>query len=109
MSVALLVAALAACNTSDVSRAIGAICDSNDECDQRCLLPSPEFPQGFCTISCDDHNDCSGGALCVDIDGGVCLFACEADVNCEFLGDDWMCRAIDARVGAQVNVCHGNS
>lgn len=109
MLAALVMALGAACNSSDVSRAVGAICDSNDECDERCLLPSPEYPDGFCTISCDSSSDCVGGALCVAIDGGVCLIECELDMDCDFLGDDWVCRMIDANTEGQVSVCHGNS
>jgi hypothetical protein len=109
VSVALVLATFAACNTSDVSRAVGAICESNDECKERCLLPGPDYPDGFCTISCDVHDDCVGGALCVDIDGGICLYECELDVDCEFLGDDWVCRMVDSNTEGQVSVCRGNS
>ena len=31
-------------------------------------------------------------ADCIDKEGGVCLFVCLDDIDCEFLRPDWICR-----------------
>jgi len=97
--------------SSDVSRELGAICEDRDECADRCLS-GQRFPDGLCSLSCDDDGDCPDGASCVDREGGVCLFSCDAPVDCEFLGDAWRCLAQPergAQAGAQVMVCIGRS
>lgn len=81
----------AGCPSAEVSRALGAKCDEKAECDERCMPPSELSPGGFCTLSCLDGGDCPAGSVCADVEGGVCLFACEVDRNCEFLGEDWEC------------------
>ena len=94
--------------SSDVSRELGARCDDSDECDDRCLR-GDRFPDGLCSRSCDDDGDCPSGAACVDLEGGVCLFACkDGQRSCEFLGPTWQCRAEAERggdAGAEVEVC----
>lgn len=103
------VALLAACQSSDVSREVGARCDKDTECDERCLVSSPGYPGGFCTIACDTRADCPGGSTCADREGGVCLFTCNGDRDCTFLGTGWRCDAADLRgAGIKVNVCRGN-
>jgi len=101
--------ALVACQSSDVSRRVGARCDQSSECDQRCLGPDVEFPGGFCTIACDHSSDCPTNASCVDDQGGACLFHCLADIDCAFLGDGWRCQVQDERNnnGVKVTVCLG--
>lgn len=106
--VAVLVAA-AGCQDSDVSREVGARCDNALECDQRCLIGSGTYPGGFCSISCDDRDDCPANTTCAERDGGVCLFECEADRNCTFLGAGWRCVEADLRGGGiKVMVCRGS-
>jgi hypothetical protein len=105
----LLAVAMAGCGvSSDVSLELGARCDTKDECAERCLAPSGDYPGGMCTVSCASDADCPDGAACVDEEGGVCLFACASAPNCEFLGDGWTCTAVDARGGGQVMACRGN-
>jgi hypothetical protein len=100
---------LAACQHSDVSREVGARCDTSDECDDRCLAPSPDYPDGFCTIACNDRGQCPSGTTCADHEGGVCLFECAADPDCAFLGTDWQCQSADLRGGGiKVMVCRGS-
>jgi hypothetical protein len=83
---------LVACGVqSDVSRSVGARCDVNDDCDGRCLLPSVDYPHGFCTLDCDDDSDCPGNAACVTTQGNVCLFRCDEQTDCEFIDEFWMC------------------
>jgi hypothetical protein len=104
----LLASALAGCGvSSDVSRTVGARCDAMDECDERCLPPSDDHPGGFCTVSCLDEGDCPAGTACVDEAGGVCLFACASDRQCEFLGPGWSCESRDHIAGGEVDVCRG--
>ncbi|RMH43640.1 MAG: hypothetical protein D6689_04650 [Deltaproteobacteria bacterium] len=106
-----LAAALAAgCGAdSDVSRTIGARCDRMDECDERCVVDAEDYPGGFCTVSCLSARDCPDGAACVDDDGGICLFTCAVDADCEFLGPTWRCAERDARpeTAGKVKVCRG--
>lgn len=105
-----LVGLLAAgCQSSDVSRELGARCDTSDECDDRCLPPAGEYPGGFCTVVCNDSGDCPSDSACADRDGGVCLFTCTADAQCAFLGDGWTCKDEDERGVAdkKVMVCRG--
>ena len=102
----ILVLAVAACSSSsNVGRDVGARCDSSDECDDRCLPPA-DFPGGFCTLSCEQDEQCPGGTYCVDVEGGVCLFDCNENVDCEFLGADYQCRTEAPRTGGEnVEVC----
>src|SRR5262249_45855470 len=92
-SVLLVLAIAPACQSSDVSRSVGARCDQSSECDERCLGPSGSFPGGFCTVSCDHSSDCEGNEACIDSDGGACVFRCVTDTDCTFLGD-YMCKAL---------------
>jgi hypothetical protein len=103
------VALAAGCVSSDVSREIGARCDDSDQCDDRCLSGG-QYPDGLCTVTCDDGDDCPGGSACADLEGGVCLYACDDDAACEFLGDGWRCRVEvehGAAVDQEVTVCVG--
>jgi hypothetical protein len=105
-----LLAALGSCGVdSPVSRQLGARCDSLDDCDDRCLSGFG-FPGGLCSKSCDRDADCPTGASCVELQGGVCLFACRDDLGCEFLGAGWSCQLEPergGRPGAEVLVCLG--
>jgi hypothetical protein len=103
-----IVGVLAGCQTSDVSRSVGARCDVMDECDQRCLTPSTAYPGGFCTLTCADRSGCPDGTTCVTREGGVCLFTCSAESDCEFLGENWHCVSLDLQGGGiQVKACAG--
>ena len=103
----MLFAAVACSVESDVSRSVGARCESHDNCDMTCLRDA-DFPGGFCTIGCDTDGDCPGGAVCVDRDQGVCLFACTAPDDCAFLGIEWVCKSVDARPTGEVSACIGD-
>ena len=105
---AMLAGALSACQQSDVSRQVGARCDTSDECDERCLTPGSDYPGGFCTIACNSRSDCPSNTTCADRDGGVCLFECSSDNDCTFLGTGWQCTSVDLRGGGiKVMVCRG--
>lgn len=102
------VAALVACQDSDVSREVGARCDDSGECDERCLTAAADYPGGFCTIACNDRSECPHATTCADREGGVCLFECTLDADCAFLGAGWQCGAADLRGGGiKVMVCRG--
>ncbi|HEX4423545.1 MAG TPA: hypothetical protein VH165_36800 [Kofleriaceae bacterium] len=101
-------AVLAGCESNAVSRAVGARCDTSDDCDERCLSSGADYPGGFCTVSCSDRTDCPSDTTCADVEGGVCLFTCDNDIDCTFLGDNWGCMAVDLHGGGiKVNVCRG--
>ncbi len=89
-AIALLLAVAACGGTNEVSRDVGARCDTNDECSGRCLTGG-DYPGGFCTVACDSDADCTGGSVCVDVEGGICLFPCGAAGDCAFLGAGWSC------------------
>ena len=104
-----MVGALVACQHSDVSRQVGARCDVADDCDERCLAPGIDYPDGFCTMSCSSRSDCPGGTTCADREGGVCLSECTQSSDCAFLGASWRCVAADLRGGGiKVMVCRGD-
>jgi len=102
-------ALLAACQSSDVSRELGARCDVQADCDDRCLTPSTDWPGGFCTVTCDDDADCPSDSACIDEgNGGICAFTCRDDRYCEFLGAGYTCKERDAHPdGMKVTVCRG--
>jgi hypothetical protein len=97
---------LAACQSEDVSRRIGARCDVTADCDQKCLVPGSDWPGGFCTVACTSDGDCGGGDRCIDEDGGVCVFGCTSTPDCGFLGSAYVCTEVDAQ-GAKVMACRG--
>jgi hypothetical protein len=99
---------VASCGEHDVTRMIGARCDDSDECDQRCLQSVEGYPGGFCTLVCDDDRDCPGDSACVDEEGGVCLFTCQREASCDFLGVGWTCAERDGRPEGKVMVCRGD-
>lgn len=105
-----MIVASACSPDSNVSRELGAICDSNDECADRCLGPSVDWPDGFCTLDCDTDDDCGASdAVCIDEGGGgACAFTCADDRQCSFLGG-YVCKERDAHeAGApKVMVCRG--
>jgi hypothetical protein len=109
MRIVLITLALVACNSSDVSRQVGARCDQAAECDERCLGPSLDWPGGFCSITCDTDDDCPSDAACIDESGGgVCAFACLTDPACAFLGEGYVCKERDAHgLAKKVTVCRG--
>ena len=108
MRFAIVAIVLAGCQSSDVSRELGARCDTRNDCDDRCLLPSADWPDGFCTIACETDLECPELAACLEEEGGVCAFLCTADPGCTFLGAGYTCKERDARGGAGKRmVCRG--
>jgi hypothetical protein len=107
--IVLALISLAACGGSDVDREVGARCESVDDCDDRCLNPSPAYPDGFCTLDCGDNGDCPSDTDCVDREGGVCLFICFDNGDCNFLGPGWTCHEERLREdpGVRTSICRG--
>ncbi|MDB4959351.1 MAG: hypothetical protein JWO36_6920 [Myxococcales bacterium] len=105
----LLLLALAGCQSSDVSRAIGARCDLNAECDEKCLVDS-HWPGGFCTLICDTNQKCGDHGVCIqEQGGGLCAFSCGSDPDCAFLGTGYMCQMVDGHTGGvKVMACRAN-
>jgi hypothetical protein len=100
----------AACGSDPgVSREIGARCDTATECDDRCLVPSADFPDGFCTLDCQSSDECPSATSCADRESGICLFDCNFTSDCLFLGPTWECKELDVRndVMRKVKVCVG--
>ncbi|MBL4636563.1 MAG: hypothetical protein JKY56_22115 [Kofleriaceae bacterium] len=109
LSVALAVLFLLfGCSSSAVSRELGAQCNDNSDCDDRCVSGA-DYPDGLCTVSCGSDRECPGGARCIDKEGGICLFSCTDTADCEFLGQGWKCKSKDLRSDDQmeVMVCFG--
>lgn len=108
--IAIIAAMLFACQgDTAVTREVGARCDLSSECDERCLTPSATYPDGFCSISCNSRDECPDTTTCADRDGGVCLFECDENTDCNFLGVGWRCEAAPLRGGTTtVMVCRGN-
>ncbi len=60
---------------------VGGACERNNDCDEECLTGG-DFPEGTCSVSCRDDNECPSGTNCVDKEGGVCLLTCERPSDC---------------------------
>ncbi len=101
---------LASCGSSNVSRSVGARCDTDSECEDRCQS-GDDYPGGFCTVGCDVEGDCPSRSSCVDRDSGICLFDCDLEDTggCDFLGVGWRCEAVAAiGGGGEVSACVGD-
>jgi hypothetical protein len=108
MRFVLVIGLMAACQSSDVSRDVGARCDTNADCNQKCEVPSANWPDGFCTLLCDTDANCPENTVCIDEDGGICAFTCAADPDCTFLGA-YSCKQRDSHGGGvKVNACRGD-
>lgn len=88
----------------DLDPVIGATCIDDRDCVSRCARGS-DFPGGFCTLSCRDDRDCTSDTICADTHDGVCLFPCEAHVQCEFLGPAYFCRERRDYFDRRIFVC----
>lgn len=101
----LLVATLALMIVAGCGGDIGSECRQNADCSERCLTGS-EFPDGMCTVSCDDDYDCPGGTVCVEKRDGVCLLECERSRDCP---GGYECDDKDRRgSGGKADVCIGD-
>jgi hypothetical protein len=95
------------CGGSDApDDVVGATCRDDRDCVDLCE-GGGDFPGGFCTLRCSDDIDCTDDTLCADTHGGVCLYPCDRDSNCDFLGRDYGCRDKVDFNGLIVGVCMG--
>src|SRR6185295_2898717 len=107
-SYALLALLIGACGGDKVDREVGARCEVETDCVDRCLGPNGDYPEGFCSIDCVNNRDCPDDASCVDREGGVCLFNCGDNADCNFLGQGWFCENTKLReTDVKVGVCRG--
>ena len=96
------VAVASGCQSSDVSRELGAECTTNKDCDDVCATGTA-WPDGMCTQSCMVDADCPDDAACITEMGGICAFRCATDESCTFLGTGYACKTMD-----MVSVCRGD-
>lgn len=89
------------------TRTVGAMCVDELDCSSGSICRSgSRFPGNVCTVICNEEFDCRSGASCVDIEGGMCLFDCETDADCEREG--YTCQDVTARrIAGTVRVCIG--
>ena len=107
-AVLIAVSSLGACTgSSDVSRQLGARCETHDDCDDMCLA-APAYPDGFCSVNCNTSRTCPARSACVDIDQGICLFTCTEQTDCDFLGAGWQCSMTAALPEGEIGVCTGS-
>src|SRR5262245_14044524 len=84
---------LAGCNGSSV----GQTCEVSVECSPDAVCQTgARFPGGYCTIGCDTNEDCPGGSVCTEEEGGVCLLSCTSDGECRS-GEGYACVMVEAR------------
>ncbi len=101
---ALGLAGAGGCKDRDAAtRAIGAPCEDDVACEERCL-PAVRWPSGFCSIDCASRAECPAATDCIatEVDGTVCLFACFDDRDCAFLDDlggEWSCQELEGPSG----------
>ena len=92
MKVALLLAVLPAtwltgCGDDDYvgpySFLVGGPCSAHADCapGARCE-EGGDFPQGLCTLPCDQSFDCPAGTACIDKEDGICMILCRSDFDC---------------------------
>lgn len=62
-------------------REVGAECQYHSDCNERCVTGG-DFPDGMCTVSCDDPYDCPAGTTCISKKDGVCALQCDRDRDC---------------------------
>jgi hypothetical protein len=115
--IVLSIAAVAACHRGfddpgdhdpgDLDPVIGAVCVDDRDCLAVCE-GGGDFPGGFCTLPCGSDLDCTIDSVCITSHDGVCVFPCEPDGYCGFLGPAYTCKEQDAADGGKVYVCLGD-
>jgi hypothetical protein len=93
------------CGSDDVgpqSHLVGGRCTIDGDCVKRCVT-APQFPGGYCTVSCATDHDCPGGAICAGnltgITGGICLATCRVPADCNAYGAGYQCNRQDSQSG----------
>lgn len=109
IAISLLLCALGACGGDGVvvDEVVGATCIDDRDCAELCERGG-EFPGGFCTLSCRDDLDCPSDTLCAGVRGNICMYQCEIDIDCDFLGRNYFCVDEPDFAGRLVGVCMGD-
>ncbi len=84
---------------SNVGEVVGGPCEGNNQCSPDSICVEGEsFPDGTCTIECNDHADCPDQTACVEEGegGGLCLLLCNSDSDCR---EDYDCEDVDNASG----------
>lgn len=80
-----LTAAALSCGDDDFApySIVGGACRFDGDCapGARCERGG-DFPDGTCTLPCNNHLDCVEGTACIDTQGGICLVSCAYDSYC---------------------------
>jgi len=89
---------------SNFGPVVGGPCVDILDCASRSFCAEGgDFPEGTCTLRCDDHDECPGPSLCMDKEGGACLLACTRDSDCR---GGYKCKDVgDRRGGGKSLVC----
>lgn len=74
---------------------VGGTCNSDRECARRCITGDDNYPGGYCTVSCNNDNDCPGGTVCIVDNGGMCAVTCRVNADCAGFGRGFLCDARD--------------
>lgn len=103
MTSLLLATLLGACDDDDeydvsiYGSVVGGPCVDQLDCKAGAFCAEgPEFPEGTCTVPCDDHDDCPGPSSCIARERGACLLACTRDSDCR---DGYECKDTDDQSG----------
>lgn len=81
---------------------VGGPCRDHVDCSDRCVRGG-SYPDGTCTVNCEDDRDCPDGTWCVDRNGGVCLLDCRSSGDCR---PGYRCRDTDREgAGGERPVC----
>lgn len=86
---------------------VGGPCVVSGEChiDSFCLTGT-EWPEGYCTASCDADEDCPDGSQCTEREGGICVVSCASDEECRSEEEAYSCMELEARgAGGSVMGC----
>lgn len=88
---------------------VGGSCVVSSECaaDSRCLTGAA-WPNGYCAQTCTTNEDCAEGAICSELEGGVCIVECAGTADCRTSEDDggYTCGELPVRgAGGTFNGC----
>lgn len=82
---------------------VGGSCVVSGECTNDSVCRTGEdWPGGYCAQGCDTNEDCADGALCSELEGGICIVECGATGDCRSSEDDggYACSELDVRGAA---------
>jgi hypothetical protein len=84
---------------------VGGPCADSSECADGSTCIDDNYPNGTCTVACDEDADCPEGSLCISSDGGVCLLPCDSKDDCR---EGYECEGKSKENGdGESKVCNG--